>query len=114
MRKINSLLPGRSVAILIVFITVILLLMANHSSQAIAPEAPTDYFVCTPQQVGTFSNRVHVRCVPSAPNNIVYFAVCSAGNANFAARALRVCPFLTLDFGGWANLGVRFHIKFYL
>ena len=90
MQNLKPFFNRRNVAILILFVAAILLLTAQRPSQASAPDAPTDYFVCTPQQVGTFSTRVHVRCSPSAPNNISYFAVCSTTNANFAARALSV------------------------
>lgn len=45
-------------------------------------------YVCTPDRVATFSNRVHVRCTAATPAGILWFAVCSDGNSAFAARAL--------------------------
>lgn len=90
MQKLQPYVTRRNFVILILFLSALLLLTATRPSQAGAPETPTDYFICSPQQVGTFYNRVHVRCVPSAPNNISYFAVCSSTNTNFASRALSV------------------------
>ena len=90
MQTFKVLITRRNAAILTIFVAAIMLLMASQPSEANAPDTPNDYFICTPNQVGTFYNRVHVRCVPSAPNNIAYFAVCSTTNSAFSARALSV------------------------
>jgi len=49
-------------------------------------EAVQDTTICSPVNVGVFSNRVHVRCT-TAVNGILYFAVATS-DANAAARAL--------------------------
>ena len=90
MRKFKFFITRRNVTFLIIFIAAVILLMVTRPSQASVPSTPTDYFICTPNQVGTFYNRVHVRCVPSAPENIAYFAVCGDTNSAFASRALSV------------------------
>lgn len=90
MQTIQPYLTRRNLALILVFLAAILLLTATSPSQASSPNSPTDYFICVPQQVGTFSNRVHVRCDPSATGNISYFAVCSTTNPNYAARALSI------------------------
>lgn len=49
-------------------------------------DAVQDTTICSPVNVGVFSNRVHVRCT-TAVNGIIYFAVATS-DANAAARAL--------------------------
>jgi hypothetical protein len=57
---------------------------------AAAPSAPFAVFTCTPTGVAVFTNRVHVRCSPAAPNNIAYFAYCSTKDSATANRFLSV------------------------
>ncbi|NTU63664.1 MAG: hypothetical protein HGB05_09740 [Chloroflexi bacterium] len=65
------------------------LMVASIPTQAGGPSAPTDVFTCTPAGVAAFTNRVHVRCSPAAPNSISYFAYCSSDSAT-ASRFLSV------------------------
>jgi len=89
MQKIYSFFKTHlEITILIAVITI--LLVASNPAQASSPSTPTDYFVCTPQQVGVFTQRVHVRCAPSAPNNISYFASCYASDSATASRFLSI------------------------
>ncbi len=73
-----------------VLIAVVLLLAASIPTQASAPAAPTAAFTCTPTGVAIFTNRVHVRCTPAAPNSIAYFAYCTATDSATASRFLSV------------------------
>jgi hypothetical protein len=74
-------------------VVLLLVLLAFYGMPTRASSAPQlevlDVFTCTPTHVGVFTNRVHVRCNPAAPNNIAYFAYCSAGgNSTTANRFL--------------------------
>lgn len=56
---------------------------------ALAPDSPDAVYVCTPNYVGVFSNRVHVLCTVAAPGGIIYFAAPTSDSKN-AARILSV------------------------
>lgn len=52
------------------------------------PAAAAATYTCTPKQVASFTNRVHVLCTAPATGGIDYFAVCSEGNSAYASRVL--------------------------
>jgi hypothetical protein len=90
MNRIHRRHVRRLLVVLPVVAAVVVLLGASTPTQASAPAAPLDVFACTPTGVAAFTNRVHVRCSPAAPNNISYFAVCSASDSATASRFLSV------------------------
>jgi hypothetical protein len=62
---------------------------APAPAAALAPDSPEALHPCTPDYIGTFSNRVHVRCAAAAETTIYYFAVPISDSKN-AARVLSV------------------------
>jgi hypothetical protein len=79
---------------LLFFLTLLIVLSASTSSgndaMAAGPSSTTDYFNCTPTGVAAFIDRVHVRCSPAAPGNIMYFAYCSRSDSALASRFLSI------------------------
>ena len=67
--------------------------------------APTDFFVCTPDVIGAFSDRVHVHCNPAAPGAIAYFAVCTASDSVTASRYLSM---FTTAYATGKHLGIYY------
>jgi hypothetical protein len=90
MNPINRRYLRRLIVSLPVVAAVVLLLAASAPTRASTLDAPTDYFVCTPTHIGTFTSRVHVHCSPPAPNNIYYFAACSTSDSATASRYLSI------------------------
>jgi hypothetical protein len=90
MNRINRRYARRLAVALPVVAAVLLFLATSAPTQATPTAAPTDYFVCTLTHIGAFSNRVHVRCNPAAPNNISYFAACNASDSATASRYLSI------------------------
>ncbi len=105
MNHINRRHVRRLVVVLPVVAAVVLLLAASTPTQASMPDAPTDYFICTLTHIGAFTNRVHVRCSPPAPNNIYYFAACSTSDSATVSRFLSI--FTTAKATG-KNLGIYY------
>ncbi len=66
-----------------VLLPVVLATLVSHAPGAIAAT-----HLCTPQQVATFTNRVHVLCTAAAAGGINYFAVCTDGNSAYSAKVL--------------------------
>ncbi len=81
---------------------------ASPPAQSPVPEvsaALLNYYVCSPVEVGVFTNRVHVRCAAPAPGNILYFAVATA-DSKHAARLLSLL--LTSQVAG-KNVGINYN-----
>jgi hypothetical protein len=62
---------------------------AHLSTEELAVTRATQWVSCTPQFVGAFSNRIHVRCLTPAPGGIYYFAYPVTDPAS-AARYLSI------------------------
>lgn len=85
----------RSFAIRPVLIVTVLAVMAialasSTPSKAASPSANlAAVYSCTPNGIGVFENRVHVRCTAGLGGTIFFFAVCSTGsNSALASRML--------------------------
>ena len=84
------------VKLFLIAVCACLLLIQAGSSVLPAPvmaateQAPTAVFTCTPATVGTFTDRVHVRCNPVATGGIAYFAYCSTTDPLTANRFLSI------------------------
>ena len=96
--------------IIVAFIAIAALLFsASPRMQAKDLQSPAyTFFTCTPSNVATFTDRVHVRCTTGAqPNNkIFYFSYCSTKDSAQASRFLSV--FTTAKATG-KNLGIYYN-----
>ena len=86
--KINRTVKIGSAVILIFVAVAGILLLA--SSAARAEPGPLATYVCTPDYVAVFTNRVHVHCTV-ASGSIQWFAACSTGSGSaYASRVLSI------------------------
>jgi hypothetical protein len=78
-------------ALVILVIAVAVVLVARRPSAPAARAAVSaSYFACTPNQVGVFTNRVHVRCTTSVniSGNLIYYWAYPTSDSAGASRFL--------------------------